>query len=677
MESEIRRCSKKKCYSTLCFLTTLFLLLLFYSEPFRLFNDRFFDYWISTVNNKRTAISEKDLNRLPKILLINLDKNFAEQIKRYPFPRKYYDLTLKVLKEKSPLAIGLPLVFCEDPEDDNDAVILPDSNVIFGAFYYKFADKIIGPDNRVKCSEDNFGLLNVSLDPDGQLRQLSPLSLNFNNKSYDHFVVKLAKKLNFSILSDKKNLIVHSLTGKMEIPQNGFYINYYSPVLKNIEHINYLDFYEKFILNDYIKSLRNHIVIVGVDVPGYTNYWKTSDLKYNNSNYVIAVSLLNFLYGDVIKESSKYSTALITSVIALIFFCAYFLKLNENITKKNVYTYIIILVLLCVSPFFVYYYFLIKLDYFSIYLALFGLALFFGLYRFQFYASELNHQCSSLNINLEDKLKMIENLQNLRNNYIREISDLSTNVKNYESKFQTNNNFIQNLSHEIKNPLAPISGYARLLKNETNLAGNSHILEWISAIERNANRIETLINKIRYISQIENNQAQINIEKIDIPAFLNEIINEYIQNKKILSSREIEINFNINGQNYIFADRKLFEQVFINLFDNSLKYSEETEPLKINISIISEKNNMTIKIEDYGFGLTTNNPADIFARFYRDSNAAKNAVSGEGIGLNIVSEIIKLHSGKIYAENKGVNKGIIITINLSADSMRQITNKLL
>ncbi|MBP7654212.1 CHASE2 domain-containing protein, partial [Candidatus Dependentiae bacterium] len=574
-----------------------------------------------------------------------------------------YDLALKVLKAKNPLAIGLPLVFSDNEDCNNNLTFIADTTVVFGAFYYKDFEKIIGPNDNIKCTYENFGILNISLDSDGHLRKLSPLFLNINNKSYDHFVVKLAKKINSSIYMKDNILFIDSISGKKKISDNNFYINYYSPVLKqNIEQINYMEFYERFILKNNVESLKDYIIIIGVDVPGYSNYWKTSDLNYNNSNSVLAAALLNFLSGDIIVKAPYNSTLFIIIFISLLTSLIFYFKLDSHISKKNTMIFLIVFFIFSFIPYFIYYIFLLKLDYLTIYVSLFCFPLLFGLLRFLFYSNELNNQCIELNTDLEEKLKTIEKLQSIRNDYIEQISMLSTDVKSYENKFSTNTKYIQNLSHELKNPLAPIMGYSNLLKNESEIKNNPHIYNCIESIERNAKRIGVLLNKIKYISLIENNKLKINIETINLKGFFETIINEYIQNKKISCRREISIKFDLSNQEYVEADMHLLEQIFINIFDNSYKYSDPESPLNILVSTGSSDEYIEFKIEDFGWGLSIDNPEEILARFYRDSDDKKNGVTGDGIGLNIVNEIIKLHNGKISIYNKGINKGIIVTL---------------
>jgi signal transduction histidine kinase len=146
---------------------------------------------------------------------------------------------------------------------------------------------------------------------------------------------------------------------------------------------------------------------------------------------------------------------------------------------------------------------------------------------------------------------------------------------------------------------------------------------------------------------------------------LNELVNKIITDFKFtVETHEIIKDGEINE--LVYGDESRIEQVLTNLITNASKYSPKAK--KIRLTLLTDKRNAIVQVQDYGFGIAKNDQARIFERYYRTSDKEKNSVSGFGLGLYISSEIIKRHHGTIKVESTiGKGSTFIFTIPLNGE----------
>lgn len=223
-----------------------------------------------------------------------------------------------------------------------------------------------------------------------------------------------------------------------------------------------------------------------------------------------------------------------------------------------------------------------------------------------------------------------------------------TDIKRLEN---IRSQFVANVSHELKTPLTSIKGFAETLKYvEDNTTRN----KFLDIIDKEAERLTTLINDILILSNIENNKMK--EEEFNPSEVIYDVINMF---SKEVNNKEVEINFHDKGSKELLGDRDKFYQMMLNLVENAVKYSNNKAI--INIKTYENNDYEYIEVEDNGIGIPADDLPRIFERFYRvDKSRAK---GGTGLGLAIVKHIVKMFNGEVYVDSE-LNKGTKFTIKL-------------
>ncbi|MEM4248295.1 MAG: ATP-binding protein, partial [Candidatus Nanoarchaeia archaeon] len=219
--------------------------------------------------------------------------------------------------------------------------------------------------------------------------------------------------------------------------------------------------------------------------------------------------------------------------------------------------------------------------------------------------------------------------------------------------------FVANVSHEIRTPLTVIMASIETLRNEKNREGK-HFDKLLKKIERHAERLNSLVDDILYLSKIEQN-----IEKSDIGKSyedINEIVGRAIEAcRQKADEKNITINFKCEKNIEANVNPGLLEQAVLNLIDNAIKYSDINT--KINIELSKSKSGISISVKDNGIGIAEEHLPRIFERFYRVDKSRSRELGGTGLGLSIVKHIVNAHGGKIEVKSQlGVGSEFIITI---------------
>ena len=221
-------------------------------------------------------------------------------------------------------------------------------------------------------------------------------------------------------------------------------------------------------------------------------------------------------------------------------------------------------------------------------------------------------------------------------------------------KEEIKNEFISSISHELKTPLTSIKGWSITLQSE-DLGGNEILSEGLDIIEEESDRLTDMLEELLDFSRFASGGIVLRKEKINIKKYLNKIYKQLYPRAKLNGLNfELELDENLE---YFIVDSDRLKQVLINLIDNSIKFSKEKGNIKLKAYI--EENNIIFKLSDDGIGIAKDQLPYITDRFYKGDDSKSNT----GIGLSIVDEIIKLHSGEIIIESD-LGEGTVITIIL-------------
>ncbi|MEP6513160.1 MAG: HAMP domain-containing sensor histidine kinase [Parafilimonas sp.] len=219
--------------------------------------------------------------------------------------------------------------------------------------------------------------------------------------------------------------------------------------------------------------------------------------------------------------------------------------------------------------------------------------------------------------------------------------------------------FINNMTHEFKTPLATISLAVDALKNEKVLNDKDKLNYFRSIIKDENKRMNRQVETILQAALMEKQDLQLNFK----PLHAHEIINQVLDNYRLqLQSKNAATKILLAAKNdLINADEIHFANLLSNLIDNAIKYSKEN--LMLTISTQSTQKNLIIKIEDNGIGMSKETTKRIFEKFYRAHTGNLHNVKGFGLGMSYVKTIIDEHNGKIKVDST-IGKGSIFTIEI-------------
>ncbi|REC42087.1 hybrid sensor histidine kinase/response regulator [Chryseobacterium sp. 5_R23647] len=201
--------------------------------------------------------------------------------------------------------------------------------------------------------------------------------------------------------------------------------------------------------------------------------------------------------------------------------------------------------------------------------------------------------------------------------------------------------FIALASHELKTPLTSMSAYLQILAR---LETDSKNKTFVDKLQHQLKKLCALVDDLLDVSKIEAGKLHFSKDDFDLREVIEEAIDMIIH-----ANPGYSITFeNIISKYIITGDSHRIEQVIINLLTNAIRYSPDSNRLKVYL--IEEDNQIKVGVEDYGIGIAQEKLQNIFSRYYR-VDASNGKVSGLGIGLYICQEIVSRHNGKIWAES--------------------------
>lgn len=218
-------------------------------------------------------------------------------------------------------------------------------------------------------------------------------------------------------------------------------------------------------------------------------------------------------------------------------------------------------------------------------------------------------------------------------------------------------NFIANVTHELKSPLSSIQLYLETLNSRD--VPEQKRKEFYELMIRDSERLKNLINSILEIAAMDKKKLKRNFEVYKADETIKRIILESAE--QFMLKPEV-IGFKGETNCEVLLDRNSIKTVFNNLVDNSIKYS--TKELQINVSFRQNGKKIEIEFSDNGIGIPGDQLKKIFQKFHRIYDNDIPNVKGTGLGLYVVKEIIKIHKGKVSAFSEGKGKGAKFKIEL-------------
>ena len=240
---------------------------------------------------------------------------------------------------------------------------------------------------------------------------------------------------------------------------------------------------------------------------------------------------------------------------------------------------------------------------------------------------------------------------------IKEIADAASRAKS---------EFLANMSHELRTPMNAIIGFSDVLAEEIAGPINEQQKEFIGDISSSGKHLLSLINDVLDLSKIEAGKVVLKLAQFSVKEFLENCI-VLVREKAAKHNIQIitDIPENIGSVN---ADELRIKQVVFNLLSNAVKFNPDGG--KVGIETKRSNDEITVTVWDKGIGIEPKDMGKLFHEFEQLDQSRTRKYGGTGLGLAISKNIIELHSGRIYAESEGLNKGSRFTFVIPVNPVR-------
>ena len=243
------------------------------------------------------------------------------------------------------------------------------------------------------------------------------------------------------------------------------------------------------------------------------------------------------------------------------------------------------------------------------------------------------------------------------NNVYEEIRPFVNTIKeqhiNIINNAQLRQEFTANVSHELKTPLTAISGYAELIGN--GMTGKEDTIRFSNEIHSNANRLLSLINDIIKLSELDEADHQMEMERID----LYKLAENCVQMMQVTAEKQ-GIRLILQGESImVMANKGLMDEVFYNLCSNAIRYNKPGGSVTVTVGTKDE--HPFLSVADTGIGIPKECQERVFERFYRVDKSRSKSTGGTGLGLAIVKHIVAQHNAALHLDSE-LDEGTTIEI---------------
>lgn len=239
-----------------------------------------------------------------------------------------------------------------------------------------------------------------------------------------------------------------------------------------------------------------------------------------------------------------------------------------------------------------------------------------------------------------------------------ELGELTNSINYMANELKTadglKNDLISSVSHELRTPLTAIKGWGETVRLSIG-QDDKTVEQGMNVIMKETERLAELVEELLDFSRMQSGRLTVELEPLDLGETLGEVFLMYAE---LASKQKIELTFiKPASEIQILADRNRIKQVFINVVDNAIKYSNKGGQVIITTHL--EENCVRIKVTDTGVGIAASDIEHVKEKFYK----ANKMVRGSGIGLAVADEIIKQHNGLLFIEStEGVGTSVSIVV---------------
>lgn len=225
---------------------------------------------------------------------------------------------------------------------------------------------------------------------------------------------------------------------------------------------------------------------------------------------------------------------------------------------------------------------------------------------------------------------------------------LYRNVRAQQRLMELKNDFISNVTHELKTPVATVSVALEALKSFHALNNPKLTNEYLDIARNELNRLTLMTDKILKAAVFENKGITIQRERVDLYKNISQILDSM---RLIFEKRQALVSFNLQGESFTLeGEQAHITNVIYNLLDNALKYSPKQPVIAINLKETSDE--QILSIRDEGIGIPDEYKNKIFEKFFRVPTGDIHTIKGYGLGLSYVAGVVKAHNGSIKVESE-------------------------
>lgn len=240
------------------------------------------------------------------------------------------------------------------------------------------------------------------------------------------------------------------------------------------------------------------------------------------------------------------------------------------------------------------------------------------------------------------------------NEFDQIITSLNKMIEELSGVETLRTDFIANVSHELKTPLAVMQNYGTLLQSED--LSDEQRKEYGRAISEQTRRLSNLVMNILKLNKLENQQIYPNVEKYDLGEQVCECMLEF---EAVWENKEIELEVDLEEEVIVEADKELLSLVWNNLLSNALKFTPEKGT--VGLKLYTEESWACVQVSDTGCGMTPETGKNIFKKFYQGDTS--HATKGNGLGLALVKRVIDICGAEISVSSR-LGEGSTFTVKL-------------
>jgi PAS domain S-box-containing protein len=241
--------------------------------------------------------------------------------------------------------------------------------------------------------------------------------------------------------------------------------------------------------------------------------------------------------------------------------------------------------------------------------------------------------------------------------FITQMADISERRRAERLKEE----FLATISHELRTPLTSIKGYVDLLTEEEELSPAAR-RNAIAVIERNAERLSRLVEDVQFVAQARAESLSMSRDEVQLDRVVLECV-EWAASRG--AERSIALNVDAEPLSLPAADKDRLAQAVDHLVSNALNYTPPGG--RVDVRVAREGDEAVVEVADTGVGLSAEDAAQLFERFFRSSKAVDDAVPGIGLGLSVVKAIVDLHGGRVDVDTH-VGAGTTVRVRLPLEA---------